>query len=124
MTESTLRLTNESAGHNTISAWRFYHRVRDQFSDWNSVILTVPGEPEGLRRVFPGTLKLVVFIDDRGNRLDLYGINYGYGGGKDENTTPGRLLDVLVKEGFGPHVADVVFNGNGNTQYPVRLWRD
>lgn len=123
MTDS-LRLTNEAAtadGYSTISAWRFYDRVRDQFTDWNCVILTLPGEPDGLHEVYPGTPKLVVFIDDRGNRLDLYGINYGY---RSDHGTPGELLDVLLKEGFGPYVADAVFNSGGGTRYPVRLWRD
>lgn len=120
-----MRLTNETAAHSTISSWNFYNRVRGQFADWNCVILTVPGEPEEPREVSTGTPKLVVFIDDRGDRLDLYGINYGYGE-DDSSTTPGELLQVLLKEGFGPrsYVADLVLNPDGRSRYPVWIYRD
>ncbi|MCH9736811.1 MAG: hypothetical protein K0U78_20045 [Actinomycetia bacterium] len=112
-------LTNEGAHHDTSSAWRFYGRVRDQFADWNHVVLTyrddvAPQSSNSLER------KYVLFVDDAGNRLLLEGTNFGYGG-----DTPTELCEKLVDEGFHRDQVEYhVLNPTGRNFYPYTIGRD
>ncbi|MGB8402765.1 MAG: hypothetical protein WCE30_01670, partial [Mycobacterium sp.] len=65
------------------------------------------------------TAKLVRFVDDQENTLELHGVNFGYRGG-----TPGEVVETLVGEGFSKaRVAAVVFNSSGKELYPQTIDR-
>jgi hypothetical protein len=107
-------LSNRGADGDTWETWRFYARVRRQFVDWNHVILAFVDDD-------PRLGKLVKFVDDHGNALELHGITYGYEGG-----TPGELVMKLFNEGFEnkARVEAIVFNPQGNQKYPTTIVRD
>lgn len=111
---SVVILTNRGAHADTWEAWAFYERVRSQFVDWNHVVLTfVDDDPAGS--------KLVTFVDDQDNVLDVHSVNYGYEGG-----TPSELVTTLLKEGFRgkERVEDLIFNPRGDQTYPKTIARD
>ncbi|GAB1816079.1 hypothetical protein MUNTM_51220 [Mycobacterium sp. MUNTM1] len=116
-------LSNRGANPDTSQAWSFYHRVREQFGDWNHVILTFPDEPDRIRGASEhgAESKIVQFVDDQGNTLELDGINFGYDGG-----TPHELLAMLLTEGFddGPGLHAAVLNPAGENVYPRTIARD
>lgn len=114
-----LVLTNRGSGGDTWSSWNFYRRVRNRFGDWNYVVLTYL-DPGDAGRDNTGSAKLVVFVDDAGNRLELAGVNFGYDGG-----TPDQLRQLLDDEGFCPQRTAYVVLNPGRTQlYPQTLTRD
>lgn len=114
-----LVLTNRGSNSDTWTAWNFYRRVRFRFTDWNHVVLTYL-DPADADRVATSSPKLVIFVDDQGNRLELAGVNFGYGGG-----TPGELRQLLDEEGFpSDRTAAVVLNRGGGQRYPQTLTRD
>ncbi|MFV8245052.1 hypothetical protein [Mycolicibacterium peregrinum] len=116
-------LTNRGASPDTGEAWRFYRRVRGQFVDWNHVVLTFPDDPERIRNADEHGIenKIVRFVDDRGDALEVEGINFGYDG-----DTPTELVAVLLAEGFGyrDRVEAVVLNPSGTAIYPQTVRRD
>jgi hypothetical protein len=116
-------LTNRGAALDTGHAWSFYRRVREQFGDWNHVVLTFADEPERTRGGNePGAdYKIVSFVDDHGNTLELDGINFGYGG-----DTPQELVKMLISEGFpdSPSLSFAVLNPAGTNHYPQTIPRD
>lgn len=116
-------LSNRGANPDTSQAWSFYRRVREQFVAWNHVILTFPDQPDRVRGASEhgAESKIVQFVDDRGNMLELEGINFGYDGG-----TPQELLAMLLSEGFddGPSLHDAVLNLAGGNIYPRTIARD
>lgn len=109
-------LSNRNAAGDTWSAWRFYRRVREQFTDWNHVVLDHL-EPEESGETSPAKPKLVRFVDDRGDVLELAGVNFGYDG-----DTPGELLKLLIDEGFNESVSGLVLQQG--SYYPLTIPRD
>ncbi|ORA24168.1 hypothetical protein [Mycobacterium aquaticum] len=109
-----MMLTNRGAVVDTWASWRFYNRVRPQFLAWNHAILTFENGSAGGE-------KMVKFVDDAGNILELHGIAYGYDGG-----TPGELAEKLIKEGFQnpDRIRHLVYNTGGGQKYPMTISRD
>ncbi|ORX16003.1 hypothetical protein AWC31_01135 [Mycolicibacterium wolinskyi] len=107
-------LTNRGAVTDTWASWRFYNRVRPQFLAWNHAILTYENESGDGE-------KMVKFVDDAANILELHGITYGYEGG-----TPGELAEMLIKEGFQnpDRIRHLVYNIGGDQKYPMTISRD
>lgn len=114
-----MMITNLGAVHDTAQAWSFYRRVREQFGEWNHVVLTFVDEPERARDADDGR-KIVHFVDDHRNTLELEGTNFGYGGGQ-----PDELLKILVQEGFdGERCRHAVLDPAGINTYPQTISRD
>lgn len=112
-------LTNQGAHSATDSAWRFYRRVRDQFGDWNHVVLTYEDDVAPRLSRSPER-KVVLFVDDAGNRLALEGTNFGYDGG-----APVELCAILVGEGFNRDQVEYhVLNPTKRNFYPYTIGRD
>lgn len=117
---TSMLLSNKGKSKTTWDAWRFYRDVRTKFGDWKHVELTFatdpPARPES---TVSGRSKLLRFVDESGNTLELHGVNFGYRGG-----TPGEVVETLVQEGFNePKVIAAVFNGSQRELYPQTLVR-
>lgn len=113
-------LTNRGAG---AGAWAFYDRVRPNFAEWNHVVLTFVEDPDRTRPPLennPAESKIVQFVDDRGDVLEIEGINLGYDG-----ETPEKLRSLLEKEGFDETVIRAaVLNRRRSEYYPQTIARD
>ena len=117
----TKKLTNRGSHADTWKAWHFYRRVRPQFLEWNHVRLTYAQNPDTVRQGHELVeTKIVEFVDDAGDALELEGVNFGYNGG-----TPGELVEVLLSEGFGDadRIEEVVLNKSGQQTYPRTVAR-
>lgn len=112
--------SNRGKPRDTWDAWDWYRQVRPRFGPWARVELTFTDNPLGpARSSNSNTAKLVRFVDDQENTLELHGVNFGYRGG-----TPGEVVETLVGEGFNKAlVTAVVFNSSGNEQYPQTIER-
>lgn len=112
--------TNRGMPRDTWDAWDWYRGVRPRFGSWHRVELTFADCPPARPRPgAPTTNKLVRFVDEQENVLELHGVNFGYRGG-----TPREVVDTLVEEGFDEAtVTAVVFNSSGTLLYPQTIER-
>lgn len=113
-------LSNNGKSKTTWDAWRFYRGMRTQFKAWKHVELTFASDPPVRPEpTVSGRSKLLRFVDESGNTLELHGVNFGYRGG-----TPGEVVETLVQEGFNkPKVIAAVFNSSQRELYPQTLVR-
>lgn len=117
---TSMLLSNKGKSKTTWDAWRFYRDVRTKFGDWKHVELTFASDPPARpESTVSGRSKLLRFVDESGNTLELHGVNFGYRGG-----TPGEVVETLVQEGFNePKVIAAVFNSSQRELYPQTLVR-
>ncbi|MEE3755295.1 hypothetical protein [Mycobacterium intracellulare] len=113
-------LSNKGKSKDTWDAWRFYRDARPKFGAWKHVELAFasnpPARPES---TVSGQSKLLRFVDESGNTLEIHGVNFGYRGG-----TPREVVETLVREGFNKSkVSAVVFNSSERELYPQTLVR-
>lgn len=103
--------SNRGQSGDSWTKWNWYRQVRPRFGPWHRVELTFTSDPSAH--------KLVRFVDEQENLLELHGMNFGYEGG-----TAGEIVETLVGEGFNrAKVSAVVFNSSGRVQYPQTIER-